>query len=578
MFFTRWILFSGVLASFLSTPYTQHHLWADPNNTADYVIVGIGTAGGLLAERLSKDNKTSVIGIHSGSNFTDSFIIKYGRNTIFSVLSAVLASPSLDINSLNLSPEVKQKYTDIFQLSSNSANLLYELGESIPQVDAGDQESPWVIPLPLAGGTSVNAGAWCRGTNQVYSQWEAIAGPNWSPNVILQTYKQLEHYYGNTNNPAARGYGGPLTVILDAPPSQLSKVFSQAVISATGVPPVLDYNDPNTPIGVSQLQLTRSGDKGYYRVSSATSFLNKQIMNKSGQGVNGRKLQINFNSNALKVIWNGNTAAGVEYMQDGVVKQAFANKGVIVCAGLRSSPFLLSSGVGPSALLNSLEIPVIYDNPNVGQALADQQRVLTLFSSNPKDSGSGSNSVFSQISWLPAPEGDPTVRQVRFTTVDVVPGITAAIVDLCQPLSRGSVSINSANPLAPPVVDFGFLTNSNDLSLFISAFQNYVIGINNELQVIDPLYQLIYPDPAIIGDTSLLTSFIQNSIASNMHFQSHCRMAPLNQGGVVDSFGRVYGVNNLIVADNSIVPQCMDGSPMASGYLIASNIARLLGY
>jgi choline dehydrogenase-like flavoprotein len=576
MLFTRWI--TVALLGIFSTQSLQASSGVK-GNTADYVIVGVGTAGAVLAKKLTDDKKTSVIALHSGANFTESFICKYSKNTIFTVLSSLLGSPTpFDPASLDLPPDLQQQLADLIQFTTTTAQPLYETGVTVEQMYADDRELPWVVALPLGGATSINAGAWCRGTNQVYAQWEAIAGPEWSVDRILHTFKKLENYRGKTYNPDARGYHGPLEVI-QPPISKLSKVFSQAVVNATGFPYVLDYNDPNSPIGVSQqIQLTHQGHEGYYRISSASAFLNDDVMTSSGKGVHGRKLRVHFNSTGLKTIWNGTTAVGVEYIQDGQIKQVYAKKGVIVCAGLKSSPFLLSSGVGPSSALGPLGIPVVYDNANVGVGLADQPHVILLFTSNPKDSAAGSNSVFSQISWLPDPTGDPTVRQIRFTTLDVIPGITGAFLDLCQPLSRGTVSINSADPLAPPVIDTGVLSDPSDLTLLISAFQTYILNINTALQTIDPQYQLIFPDPAIIDDMSLLTAFIQDQIDPTMHFQSHCRMAPLSQGGVVDSTGRVYGVQNLIVADNSIVPQCMDGSPMASAYLIAANIARLLGY
>ena len=100
--------------------------------------------------------------------------------------------------------------------------------------------------------------------------------------------------------------------------------------------------------------------------------------------------------------------------------------------------------------------------------------------------------------------------------------------------------------------------------------------INEEFKTIDKKYQLVFPNSAILDDPALVREFIRESISCNQHFQSHCRMAPLDQGGVVDSTGHVYGVKNLIVADDSVAPLCMDGSPMASAYLIAANIAELL--
>lgn len=545
-------------------------------NTADYVVVGVGSAGGLMVKRLTDDKNTSVIALHQGKNFTESFIVKYSKNVPITVFAGAFASGIPDISSLDLPPDLAQQLTLLLTEANAFAQKLYLGGNSIPQPNADDRTPFWVEPLPLAGGTSINAGAWCRGTNQVYSQWEAIAGPLWSVDRILGIYKGLEKYNGNTPNPEFRGYKGPLNVLQDQPISKLAKVFTAAMIAASGTPFVEDYNDPLTPIGVSpQLQLTHSGRDGFYRVSSATAFLD-DIMDAQGKGVNNRKLQVNFNSKALKIIWNGNTAIGVEYQENGVTKSVYANKGVIICAGLQSSSFLLNSGVGPGALLGGLNIPVIYDNPNVGQNLADQPHVVTIFTSNPLDSVAGGNRIFSQISWLPAPAGDPTSRQLRFATVDLIPGVTLGLLDLCQPLSRGSVSINSTDPTALPVIDLGLLTNSSDLDLFISGFQTYIKNMNAELASIDPLYRMIFPPPEILNDTAALTAFIQEEIGSNMHFQSHCRMAPLNEGGVVDSYGRVYGVNNVYVADNSIVPQCMDGSPMATAYLIAENIAALI--
>lgn len=557
-------------------------LQARSKDTADYVIVGVGNAGGLLAKRLTDDKKTSVIALHSGENFTDTFILKYSKNVPFSVLATLLGSPlPFDPDSLPLPPDVIAELKAFSALSSDAAKPLYETGVSVPQTFANNREVLWVISLPGGGGSSVNAGIWCRATNQLFQKWEALAGPFWSPSRLQAIYKNLEKYKGSTTNPAARGKHGPLKVLQDNPPSPLAQVFSFAMSRASNTSLVIDYNDPNTPIGASsQMQATHRGEDGFYRVSSMTAFLDDDVMKQNGQGKHGRKLQVLFNSMGLRTIWNGNTAVGVEYLKDGQIQRAFAKKGVIVCAGLRSSPFLLQSGIGDATFLTSKGITPVFDNPNVGQNLTDQPHVVILFSSNPNDSlaTTGTNRFFSQICWLPAPGGDPISRQVRFSTIDIIPGLTVGVVDLVQPSSHGSVSISSANPLDPPVVDPGELSDPSDLDLFVNAFQIYIKNLSSELQAIDPTYQLLYPDPAILNDTVALKNFIRENIEPNMHFQGHCRMAPLTQGGVVDSTGRVYGVQNLFVADNSINPTCMDGSPMSSAYLVAENIAELLGY
>ena len=548
-------------------------------NSADYVVVGVGTAGGLMAKVLSDDKMTSVIALHNGQNLTDDPIIKYSKNAKFTVLAALLGSPNPFSNIPNIPPELATQLAALFGPKNVSGvPFLYETGDSTPQTDADFRLIPWQLALPEGGASSINAGAWCRGTNAVYSQWEAVAGPEWSVNRILKIYKKLENYHGLTPDSSQRGYHGPISVLQTKHPSKLSKKFTQAIIKGVNVPYVLDYNDTFTPIGAStRVQATQSGHKGKYRVSSATAFLNRRVMTPSGHGINGRKLEVLFNSTALRVLWEGNKAIGVEFLQDGQTKQVLATKGVVVCAGLFSSSLLLHSGIGPASLLNSLGIPVIFDNANVGQNLADQQILPLVFLSNPNDSPPiNSKDVFASIAWLPSPLGDPSLRAFRFATSSQIPGISLALFDLVQPQSRGSITINSPNPLDPPVIDMGILSNPNDIEAYQAALSTYLKAINIQLHEIDPLYELIYPDPAILNDALLTISFVQQNIISSQCFQSHCLMAPLNQGGVVDSTGHVYGVQNLIVADNSVVPIPMDGTTMATGYLMAVNIARLL--
>lgn len=520
---------------------------------ADYIIVGLGTAGAVLAKELSDDKTTSVIALHNGKNLSETPLIACTKNAIFTVLSGLIGEPPL-----------------------------YTSGESTPQPEADDRELMWVVALPEGGASSVNAGAYCRGTDELFAKWEALLGKNWSVKRILEIYKSLEHYHGETPNPLARGYHGPVDVRQVPHPTCVSRKFTEAIARAADVPFVEDYNDPRTPIGASaKMQYTQSGKDGARRVSSATAFLNEKVVNKKGKGVCGRKLKVKLEATALKTIWDGKKAIGVEYMHKGIPKKAYAKKGVIVCAGLYSSPFLLHSGIGPKDQLRKLGIPVKFDNPNVGKDLADQPHVLIVYTNNPADMpktecGFPENSIFNQIAWLPEPCGDPKVRALRLASVTAISGFTGVLFDLVQPKSRGSVSINSPDPQDPPVINVGVLTNPDDLALYVQGFQTYIKRINEVFQKIDPKYKLVFPDPEIIDDTPALEAFIREEIDPNQHWQCHCRMAPLDQGGVVDDHGRVYGVEHLYVADNSINPFNMDGSPMATGYLVAANIARLL--
>lgn len=526
-------------------------LHAQPEDTtprADYVIVGVGTAGAVLAKILTDDKKTSVIAIHSGENLTQDPEIKFSKNALGVVLSALFGSS------------------------------FYETGNTIPQAHVDFRELLWAIGLPEGGASSINAGLWARGTNQVYSQWEAIAGPEWSVERIQEIYNTLENYHGETSDTAVRGFHGPVDV-RQVPVNKIGEKFNRACIEATGFPFVLDYNDPHTPIGCSnQVQNTQRGVDGRLRVSSATAFLNKRVMTPDGHGVNGRKLRVIFESQALRTIWNGKKAIGVEYLSDGETQKVFAEKGVIVCGGLRSSTFLLHSGVGPKDLLESLDIPVVFDNPNVGDHLADQTLVPLLFLTNPADFPKvNPNSIYSQIAWLPVPGGTVTdPREFQFISVNLVPGFSLGTFQLAQPKSRGRIVIDKADPTSPPVINLGMFSDEADLDLYVQGFQVYIKNITNALKANDPFYQLIFPDPSILDDPNLIRAFIKDIVFSHQCFQSHCLMAPLRNGGVVNSRGFVHGVENLIVADDSIVPVAMDGTPMATAYLIAYNIAQML--
>jgi len=519
-------------------------------NLADYVIVGVGTAGALMANKLSSDFQTSVIALHSGDNLTQDPLIKFSRNAAITVPAALLDTP------------------------------LYNNGLTVPQTSADNRSLVWAVALPEGGASSVNAGAWSRETTYIDTQWEAIAGPNWSPAILLNLYKQLEAYNGTPPNPAARGLNGPINIIQFPIATIVSNKFTNAITVATGYSAVVDYNDPDTPIGpCTKLQYTQTGSNGALRGSSATAFLDETVMTPDGKGVNGRKLQVIFDATALRTIWSGNSAVGVEFLKNGVIQKAMAAKGVIVCAGLKSSPFLMYSGVGPTALLGSLGIPVKFDNPNVGQGLVDQPSVYLGFSSNPDDTqvpAADPNGLFTQIAYLPDPTGDPAIRAFRLVTVNPFPGLVIGLFDLVQPKSRGSITITSADPLQPPQVDPGYLSDTDDQALFQRGLQFTIANINNALLIAYPGYALISPNPAILSDDVEVMNYIKENVNQDFHYQSHCRMAPLNQGGVVDSTGRVYGVQNLLVADDSIIPLCMDGSPMASAYLMAANVARML--
>jgi len=548
----------------------------------DYLIIGAGTAGSVLARKLSDDNITNVVVLHNGPNLNQDPLITLSENAVITVLDGLVGAP------------------------------LYATGITTPQPNADDRNLMWIYALPFGGASSVNASAYCRGTNQVYSQWESINGANWSTTRILNSFIELENYTGLTINPNDRGYNGllPVRQVSTISPMSLNAFLPALQSALPDIPLVVDYNDPSVSNAIDpRMQYTQMGVNGSLRASSAIAFLNNTVMDTNGNGVNGRRLHVIFNVTANNIIWQDNKAIGVTYYGNGQLKKIYANKGVIVTAGIKSSAFLMRSGVGPKALLQSLNIPVVYDNPNVGQNLKDQFHLIFIYQTDPADSPStplltlsssiltalaqtnlgqqllhyigsevaAQNGLFFQIAWLPAVGSSAdSPRAFRFAAINPIPGFAVVLFDLLQPQSSGSIVINSANPFVEPTMDLGVFTNSNDLDLYFNAVKVYMGNFTSQLSLVNPLYQLVYPDPSIFIDDNSLRSFILSDVNTDMHFQGHCKMAPLNQGGVVDNTGHVYGVQNLIVADDSIVPVGTDGSPMATAYMIADNIANIL--
>ena len=548
----------------------------------DYLIIGAGTAGSVLARKLSDNSTTRVVALHNGPNLNQNSLITLSSNSIVAVLNALIGAP------------------------------LYFIGVSIPQPDADNRTFSWVYALPFGGASAVNANGYARGTTQMYAQWEAINGPNWSTTRILNTFKELENYTGLIITPDARGTSGLLPVWQQPTVARMSSnAFLPALQAALpGIPTVVDYNDPTVSNCIDpRPQYTQMGASAELRASSAIAFLNNTVIDNNGNGVNGRQLRVIFNATANNIIWQGNTAVGVTYYENGVLKKLYAAKGVIVTAGIKSSAFLMRSGVGPASLLNSLKIPVIYNNPNVGQNLKDQFHILFIYQTNPADSPlnpliaiatsilnalaettvgqqllfyignsvAAQNSLFFQTAWLPVVGGsaaDP--RAFRFAAINPIPGYAVVLFDLLQPASSGSIVINSTNPFVEPTMDMGIFTNPDDLDNMSNALKVYIKNFTDQIALIDSQYQMVYPDPSILSDDIQLRNFIKSTVGTDMHFQGHCKMAPLNAGGVVDSTGHVYGTKNLIVADDSIAPVAMDGAPMASAYLIAANIANLI--
>jgi choline dehydrogenase len=515
--------------------------------TFDYIIVGTGPAGAVIAKTLTDNKKTSVLVLEAGENNDKDKPI---RDSTFA---------------LELEEEFFPEY--------------FWQGEGVPQEGLDDRIFEWTTGRLLGGGSSINGEQYVRPSSAVFREWERLLGPLWSPNRAIQRFKELEKYNGKTNNPGAHGYRGRLD-IRQAPtqPTAMAQKLVAAIAQATGFPVILDYNDPKSPLGpFSRWQLFQNPNGR--RENSSAAFLSSDIMTPSGRGVNGRKLSVFFKSTALRVLFSNKRAMGVEFLKEGKYVQALARKKVIISAGINSAQLLLLSGIGPAKPLKEAGISVIFNNPNVGKRLKNHTLNFAVFTTNPNDNALPSNdpyALYTGGAFLPDPTGvDHNRRAVQLVGIGTEGMLTLALLFL-RPKSRGSIKIQNNDPLKIVLADEGCLTHTEDLEAVKNIYKIYVKNIAAELASIDTSYQLISPTLDVIDNDSKLEEFIKQNFGHNHHQQSSLRMAPLKQSGVVDRRGNVHGVKDLIVADDSIIPFTVDGNTSAPAFLIGFTIARQL--
>lgn len=536
---------------------------------ADIIVIGGGAAGCILMSELSQKGQFSVLGIEGGLNLTSDPAIE-----------------AVGLPALLLAGTGRYKY---FWPGWN---------QTVPMPGLNGRTSDWTTGMVLGGGASINGLYYGRGSNAVYSRWEEVSGSrNWSLSNILSTFDTLEHYQGLTITPGARGDNGPLSVLQTPTVSQItSNVLLPASLAAfPGIPLVADYNDPSVENCIDPRAQWFIDPTGTKRASSATAYLNSTVMTPEGQGVNGHKLFMLFDAVAVKLKFDKDgRAKKVQYIQNGKLLEARARKAVVLASGINSSKLLQLSGIGPSEVLKNAGIKPVFINENVGKHLQNHPLIFITLLANPLTSGipPGAPYAFTINSvYLPVVGGsasDPRMLQILFEFVPATaqtPAVVLVGFELLNPLSEGSVSIQSDNPFQIAAADDGFYQNPIDLENMKNAVKVYIRNLLQQLATIDPpYYQPILQDP-IVGvifqgwSDSAVEQYVKNNSNLSLdvhHFTSHCKMAPLKAGGVVDGNTRVYGTKNVYVADDSICPVIPDINTAASAMMIGLRSSEIL--
>lgn len=542
---------------------------------ADIIVIGAGAAGCILMNELSENGQFSVLGIEGGLNLTDD-------------------------------PAIEAVGLPAFLLAGTGKPQYFWPGwnQTLPMAGLNGRTSDWTTGMLLGGGSSINGLYYGRGSNKMYSRWEEVSGSsNWSLDNILATFKALENYQGLTITPGARGVDGPVN-ILQTP--TISQVTSQILLPATqaafpGIPIVMDYNDPSVENCIDPRAQWFIDPTGTKRVSSATAFLNEDVMTPEGQGVNGHKLFMLFDSVAVKIIFDKHGCAKkVKYVQDGQVFEARARKAVVLASGINSSKLLQLSGIGPSEALKNAGIKPVFINENIGKHLQNHPLIFILMQADPALSGipPGAPYAFTIHNvYLPVVHGsssDPRMLQILFEyfpavgPLEALGPILSIGFDLLNPVSEGSVTIQSDNSFQIAAADDGFYQDPVDLANMKSAVSVYIKALIDQLFItyplLSPYFKPVITDPinlVILSgyNDAVVEQYVKNNSNLSLdihHFVSHCKMAPLDAGGVVDGDTRVYGTKNVFVADNSICPVIPDINTTGPAMMIGLRSSEIL--
>lgn len=529
----------------------------------DYIIVGAGSAGCVLADRLSASGKHRVTVLEAGGSDRRFFVmlpLGYGK--------------------LFYDPAV---------------NWLYK---TEPDPGLAGARDHWPRGKVLGGSSSINAMVYIRGHRADYEEWAAAGNPGWGWDEVLRAYKVMEDTEAGGDD--WRGKGGPLFVSANRKGLHPLVQDYVAACESAGLPSNPDFNGAEQEgAGVYQMTIHKAR-----RNSAARAFLRPAMKRPNCRVITGAMV--------TRVLIEEGRAVGVEYVQGGQRKTLRAKAEVILSGGAINSPQLLQlSGIGPGALLQSLGIQVLRDNPNVGDHLSDHQGInytwkmkvptyndelrpwwgkliagmkYVLAGSGPlAKSINHAGGFFRTSPDLARPNMQlymqafstliPREGERPILTPDPFPGMSLGLSN-CRPTSRGHIRIGSPDPFTHPVITANAFSTDHDVQEMLLA-----VKYLRHLAAQPPLARLIAeelrPGPEVMTDEAMIDDFRKRS-GTVYHPSCTCRMGPDPATNVVDARLRVHGVAGLRVIDASSFPNLIAGNTNAPAMMVGWKGADLV--
>jgi choline dehydrogenase len=499
--------------------------------TVDVIVVGGGSAGCVLAARLSEDADRSVLLLEAGRDY------------------AALGDLPRDV------------------VDASEPTVGHDWGYVAEPDDAGRR-----VPLPRAriiGGCSATNGCFAlRGAPSDYDAWAAQGNPGWTFAEVLPFFRRLETDVDFTDD--WHGADGPMP-IRRHPPDELNPIqgaFIDAAVSV-GHPYVADHNRQGA-VGVGP---TPRNARDGVRMSTALTYL---------AGARGRvNLTIRSRAAVDRVEFRDGRAIGVRLANGEVLEAGL----VVLAAGAYASPMILArSGIGPARLLRELGIDVIADLAGVGENLIDHPIVAVDLPTQPGFAGPRFQAIATLRSALAKPEAAPDLHVFAAGPFDVDKNMSPSgavfglIAGVMSPRSQGWLRLRSADPSDPPRIDVAHLRRPDDLARIVEA-----TVAARRISRIEPLAEFVAgrelaPGPDVPdSDLDSIGASIKARVSSYHHPVGTCRMGPdTNGGAVVDAHGRVHGTDRLHVADASIMPTIPSANTNLPTIMVAERIAELL--
>ncbi|MEL6252152.1 MAG: choline dehydrogenase [Bacteroidota bacterium] len=524
-------------------------------NTFDYVIIGAGSAGSVLANRLSANSANRVLLLEAG-----------GKDS----------NPNI---------KIPAGFPKLFK---SKEDWTYHTS---PQKQLGDRELFLPRGKVLGGSSSINAMIYIRGNKADYDEWAAMGNKGWSYEEILPYFKKSQH--NEHIQSEYHGQGGPLNVQNRNYTNELSKVFVKAG-QELGYDHNPDFNGEKQE-GFGFYQVTHK--KGS-RWSGAHAFLNP--------AKNRSNLTVETHAHVHKIIIENGEATGVKFSQKGNVREVKANKEIILSAGAYNSPQILNlSGVGDGADLQKHGIEVLHHLPGVGKNLQDHLVYFAIFNSSYKKSldtaenfpailghlfnylvnkqGPFNSNVGESGAFVKSPEQAVIDTQYHFGPayfrehgfIKAPKGTQGYSIGgkVLNPKSKGTVKLTSANPEAAPIIDHNYLSDSDDIRRSVWGYKlAQKLGMTKAFE----FYRVGMHEPSgLLNDDKEIEDFIRASAETLYHPTSTCKMGH-DEMAVVDDELRVHGIKKLRVVDASVMPNVTRGNTNAPTYMIAEKAADMI--